>query len=49
MKLSVKDLDIMAKKEADRLTCTAGLKNAKKIAARVRRLLLVEDKRRKDL
>lgn len=47
MKLSTKDLDIMAKKEADKLLCVAGLKNAKKIATKVKRILLVEDKRRK--
>lgn len=49
MKLSPKDLSIMAKKEADRLLSMAGLKNGKKIAAEVKRLLLAEDKRRKNL
>lgn len=49
MKLSTKDLDEIAKKTADSLVCTAGLKNAKKITAKVRRILLAEDKRRKNL
>jgi len=49
MKLTKNDLDRMAKALSDRLLCTAGLKNAKKIAAQVRRNLLAEDRRRKDL
>lgn len=49
MKLSKNNLDNMAKQISDNLLCTAGLKNAKKIAAQVKRNLLVEDKRRKDL
>jgi len=49
MKLSKKDIDRMAESMADRLLCTVGLKNAKKIAAQVKRNLLAEDKRRKDM
>lgn len=49
MKLSKVDIDRMAESLSDRLLCTAGLKNGKKIAAQVKRNLLAEDKRRKDL
>ena len=49
MKLSKVDIDRMAKALTDKLLCTAGLKNAKKIAAQVKRNLLAEDKRRKNL
>lgn len=49
MKLTKNDLDRMARKISDKLLCTAGLKNAKKIAGQVKRNLLAEDKRRKDL
>ncbi len=49
MKLSKNDLDSMARKITRDLLCTAGLKNAKKIASIVKRNLLAEDTRRKDL
>lgn len=49
MKLSTVELDHIAKTTADRLICTAGLKNAKKIVGKVRKILLMEDKRRKTL
>ena len=49
MKLSKKDIENMAKAMTDKLLCAAGLKNGKKIAAQVKRNLLAEDKRRKDL
>ena len=49
MKLSKKDIDIKAKKLSDGLLANAGLKNAKKIASQIKRNLLAEDKRRKDL
>lgn len=49
MKLSKTNIDSMAKALTDKLLCTVGLKNAKKIAMQVRRSLLAEDKRRKDL
>lgn len=49
MKLSKKDIENMAKTVADNLLCSVGLRDAKKIAAQVKRNLLAEDKRRKDL
>lgn len=49
MKLSKVDIDRMAKKITDNLLACTGLKNAKKISAIVRRSLLAEDKRRKNL
>jgi len=49
MKLSKNDLDRMAKSMSNSLLCSVGLKNGKKIAAQVKRNLLAEDKRRKDL
>ena len=49
MKLSIFSIDNMAKSITDQLLCTVGLRNAKKIAAQVKRSLLAEDKRRKDL
>ena len=49
MKLSKKNIDNMAKVLSDKLLCTAGLKNGKKIAAQVKRNLLAEGKRRKEL
>lgn len=49
MKLSKVDIDRMAKALSDRLLCSAGLKDAKKIVAQMRRNLLAEDKRRKKL
>ena len=49
MKLSKVDIDRMAKVLSDRLLCAAGLKNAKKIVAQMRRNLLAETTRRKKL
>lgn len=49
MKLSKKDIDTMAEKLTDKLLCTAGLKNAKKIVAQVKRNLKAEYLRRKNL
>ena len=49
MKLSKKDIENMAKSLSDRLLANAGLRNAKKIAAQIKRNLLTEDKRRRDL
>ena len=49
MKLSKVDIDNMAKALSDKLLCSVGLKDAKRIAAQVKRNLLTEDKRRKDL
>lgn len=49
MKLTKNDLDRMARKITFELLATAGLKNGKKIASIVKRSLLAEDKRRKDL
>ena len=49
MKLSKVDIDNMAKALSDRLLCSAGLKDAKKIVAQMRRNLLTEDNRRKKL
>lgn len=49
MKLSKVNIDNMAKALSDKLLCSVGLKDAKKIATQVKRNLLTEDKRRKDL
>ncbi len=49
MKLSKVDMDNMAGRITRDLLCCAGLRNAKKIASIVKRNLLAEDKRRKDL
>jgi len=49
MKLSKKDIDTMAEKLTDKLLCTAGLKNAKKIVAQVKYNLVAEYERRKNL
>ena len=49
MKLSKVDIDNMAKALSDKLLCSVGLKDAKKIATQVKRNLLAEDKRRKNL
>ncbi len=49
MKLSKVDMDNMARRITRDLLCAAGLKNGKKIAAIVKRNLVVEDKRRKNL
>lgn len=49
MKLSQVDIDNKARKLADGLLANAGLKNAKKIAAQIKRYLLAETKRRKNL
>jgi len=49
MKLTKKDIDTMAEKLTDKLLCTAGLKNAKKIVAQVKRNLKAEYLRRENL
>ena len=49
MKLSKNDIDNMAKALSDRLLCSAGLKDAKKVVAQMRRNLLAENTRRKKL
>ncbi len=49
MKLSKVNMDNMAGRITRDLLCTAGLKNGKKIANIVKRSLLAEDKRRKNL
>ena len=49
MKLSKVDIDNMAKKLSDKLLCSTGLKNAKKIAAQVKRNLAAESMRRMKL
>ncbi len=49
MRLSKVDIDNMAKALSDKLLCSVGLKDAKKIAGQVKRNLLAEDKRRKNL
>jgi len=49
MKLSKNDIDRMAKTLSDRLLCTAGLANAKRIVVGVKKNLAAEYKRRKNL
>jgi Holliday junction resolvase RusA-like endonuclease len=49
MKLSKVDIDNMAKALSDKLLCSVGLKDAKRIAAQVKRNLRTEDKRREAL
>ena len=49
MKLSKVNIDQMAEKLADQLLCTAGLANAKKIVAKVKKNLAAEYRRRKNL
>ena len=49
MKLSKVDLDNMAKALTDKLLCTAGLANAKRIIVQVKKNLMAEYKRRKNL
>lgn len=49
MKLSKVDIDNMAKALSNKLLCSVGLKDAKKIATQVKRNLVAEDKRRKTL
>lgn len=49
MKLSKVDIDNMAKALTDKLLCAAGLTNAKKIVAKVKKNLVTEYKRRKNL
>ena len=49
MKLSKKDIENMAKALSDKLLCSVGLKDAKKIAAQVKRNLRRESKRREAL
>lgn len=47
MKMSKIDIISMAKTLSDRLLCSAGLTNAKKITTLMKRNLLAESKRRK--
>lgn len=49
MKMSAFSIDNIAKSIADQLLCTVGLQKAKKIAGQVKRNLLAEDRRRKEL
>lgn len=49
MKLSKTDVDNMAKTLSDRLMCSAGLRDAKKVVAQMRRNLSTENERRKKL
>ena len=49
MKLSKVDIDNMAKALTDKLLCTAGLANAKRIVVQVKKNLAAEYKRRKNL
>lgn len=49
MKLSKNDIDNMAKKLSDKLLCSAGLANAKRIVVQVKKNLAAEYKRRKNL
>jgi hypothetical protein len=49
MKRSKKELEIKTKAITIDLLCWAGLKNAKKVALGVRRSLLAEENRRKEL
>lgn len=49
MKLSKVNIDNMAKALTDKLLANAGLANAKRIAAQVKKNLVVEYKRRKNL
>jgi len=49
MKLTKVNLDNMAEKLTEQLLCTAGLANAKKIVAKIKKNLATEYKRRKTL
>ena len=49
MKLSKVDINNMAKALSDKLLCSVGLKDAKRVATQVKRNLAAEDKRRKNL
>jgi len=49
MKLTKKNVDLMAEKLTDKLLCTAGLRNAQRIVMQVRRNLKTEYLRRKNL
>jgi len=49
MKLTKNDLDRMAKRISDNLLATAGLANAKRIVVQVKKNLMAEAKRRKNL
>lgn len=49
MKLSKITIEKMAKSISNGLLCSAGLKDAKKIAAQIKRNLAAETKRRKNL
>ena len=49
MKLSKVDIDNKARRLADGLLANAGLKNAKKIVSQIKRYLVAESKKRKNL
>ena len=49
MKLSKVNIDKMAEKLTDQLLCSPGLKDAKKIVAKVKKNLAAEYRRRKNL
>lgn len=49
MKLSKVDIGNMAKALSDKLLCSVGLRDAKRVAAQVKKNLAIEDKRRKNL
>ena len=49
MKLTKKNIDLMAENITRDLLCTAGLANAKRIVAKVKKNLAAEYKRRKNL
>ena len=49
MKLSTKDIDNMAKVLTDKLLASPGLKDAKRIVSQVKKNLVAEYKRRKNL
>ena len=49
MKLSKVDIDNMAKTLADKLLCSVGLSDAKRIVVQVKKNLAAEYKRRKNL
>lgn len=49
MKLSKVDIDNMAKALSDKLLCSAGLANAKRIVVQVKKNLAAEYRRRKNL
>lgn len=49
MKIAKRELENKAKRIADNLLCWCGLNNAKKVAVMVKKNLVVEYKRRKEL